>query len=442
MRFRGPGKPAELLVFAATAGELLYISSIMTTAAHFDPSITVAPVEEIRSHFPALERVHNGFPVAYFDGPGGTQVPRSVAEAMTDYLFHHNANTHWAYPSSSETDEIIANSRQAFAEFLNASPDEIVFGENMTTLTFRLARALGRQFQAGDEIVVTELDHHANVDTWRSLEKERGIVIRVLPMDVETGQLELDQLRGMVSERTRLVAIGAASNALGTINTVETAVRIAKDAGALTFVDAVHFAAHELIDVQKFGCDFLACSAYKFYGPHIGILFGRGELLRSIDFPKLSPAPNSAPERAETGTLNHEGIAGAAAAVDFLASLASSGDRRERLASAFARMHSRQQQLVTQLWDGLSAIEGVTLYGPTPDEPRTSTVAFTVSGFTSEAVTRQLAERGIFTSNGNFYAETVVRRLGVEGLVRAGCACYTTEDEADRLVESIRSIAA
>ncbi len=417
---------------------MLYILSIMTIAVQNDAD--AASVEEIRSHFPALERVHNGQPVAYFDGPGGTQVPRAVAKAMTDYLFHHNANTHWAYPTSGETDEIIAYARQAFADLLNASPNEIVFGQNMTTLTFRLARALGRRFRPGDEIVVTELDHHANIDTWRSLEKDRGVTIRVLPMNIQTGQLELEKLPNLLNNRTRLVAIGAASNALGTINDIETAVRIAKDAGALTFIDAVHFAAHELIDVKTIGCDFLACSAYKFYGPHIGVLYGRNELLRSIDFPKLSPSPDTTPERAETGTLNHEGIAGAAAAVDFLASLAGSGTRRSRLSAAFTVMHDRQHALITPLWNGLSSINGVSVYGPTPDQPRTSTVSFTVAGIPSEHVTAALAERGVFTSNGNFYAETVIKKLGVEGLVRAGCAIYTTSNEIDRLIEGVRAI--
>lgn len=400
----------------------------------------VAPVEEIRSHFPALERMHNGLPVAYFDGPGGTQVPRSVAEAMTDYLFHHNANTHWEYPTSHETDEIIARSRETIAEFINATAEEIVFGQNMTTLTFHLARSLGREWAAGDEIIVTELDHHANSDTWRSLEKDRGMVIRVMPMNTESGQLDLNDLARLLNEKTKIVAIGAASNILGTINEVEKACAMARDAGALSFVDAVHYAAHELIDVKAIGCDFLACSAYKFYGPHMGILFGRKEQLENIDFPKLRPAPDYSPERMETGTQNHEGIAGAAAAVDFLASLAGHGSRRERLATVFAELHERQHELAVRLWNGLTAIDGVTVYGPSPDHPRTSTVSFTVAGHSSSDVARNLAEQAIFVSDGDFYAMTVVERLGVEGLIRAGCACYSTEDEVDRLIAAVRDL--
>lgn len=412
----------------------------MTLAPHQNENIEIASVEEIRRHFPALERIHNGRPVAYFDAPGGTQVPRQVVETMTDYLYNHNANTHWAYPTSSETDEIISYSRNAIADFLNASPNEIVFGQNMTTLTFHLARALGRQFNPADEIIVTELDHHANVDTWRSLEYERGVVIRVLPMNIESGQLELDELPNLLSERTKLVAVGAASNALGTINDIKRIVELAKDAGALTFVDAVHYAAHNLIDVEAIGCDFLACSAYKFYGPHIGILYGRSDLLSSIDFPKLKPAPNTAPDRAETGTQNHEAIAGAAAAVDFLASLAATGSRRERLAAVFTETHSRQQQLVTRLWTALSEIDGVTVYGPKPDQPRTSTISFAVSGGKPETVTAKLAEHTVFTSNGNFYALTAVEKLNPEGMVRAGCAIYTTGEEIERLIEAVDSL--
>ena len=400
----------------------------------------VATVEEIRTHFPALRRVHNNQPVAYFDGPGGTQVPTQVVDAMSDYLFNHNANTHWEYPTSNETDRIIDEARQTVAEFLNASPSEIAFGQNMTSLTLHLSRALGRQFEAGDEIVVTELDHHANSDTWRALAKDRDMTVRVLPMNVETGQLELDRLPDLLNDRTRVVAIGAASNILGTINDFEKVVAMAREVGAFSFVDAVHYAAHELIDVQKIGCDFLSCSAYKFYGPHIGILYGRKELLESIDFPKLRPAPDYSPERLETGTQNHEAIAGTAAAIDFLASLASGGSRRERLVSTFDELHRRQREMFTAMWDGLSAIDGVTVYGPSPKEPRTSTVSFSVAGQASDIVARHLAERGVFASDGDFYALTVVERIGIGGLVRAGLACYSTMDEVERLLDGVRSL--
>lgn len=410
------------------------------TATHNLERSQVATAAEIRAHFPALERIHNGYPVAYFDGPGGTQVPRSVVDAMAGYLYHHNANTEWAYPTSIETDAALASAREAFADFLNASPDEIVFGANMTTLTFHLSRALGRGLSRGDEIIVTELDHHANIDPWRELARERDLCLRTVRMIPETGQLDWDDLGRLLNGRTRLVAIGAASNALGTINDVRAAAEMAHHAGALIFVDAVHYAPHSLIDAHALDCDFLACSAYKFNGPHVGILCGRHDLLQSLDFPKLRPTHDTAPDNAETGTLNHEGIVGAAAAVDFFASLAGSGrTRRERLKATFHEVHARGATLVRTLWEGLSGIDGVRLYGPPPGNARTPTVAFTVKGLHSREVAQRLADRGVFASHGDFYASTVVERLGLadEGLVRAGCAIYTTADEVSRFVDDI-----
>lgn len=401
-----------------------------------------ASIQEVRRHFPALNRRHGDFPVAYFDGPGGTQVPVSVVEAMTDYLFNHNSNAHWAYPTSRETDEIVANSRAAFADFLNAKANEIVFGQNMTSLAFHLARALGRNLAAGDEIIVTELDHHANIDPWRALERDFDVKILVAPMNTENFTLETSAIENLLSEKTRLVAIGAASNALGTMPEVKEICRLAKSAGALSFVDAVHYASHNSVDVQNLGCDFLACSAYKFYGPHIGILYGRGELLETIDFPKLKPAPNTAPERAETGTQSFESIAGAGAAVDFLAALAEGANRREKLENTFAAFDIRKKEAFKLLWDGLSSIEKVRLYGLPPAAKRTPTVAFTVEGYAPRMVAENLAEQGVFVSNGNFYALTVAEKLGLinEGFVRAGCACYTTNEEIERLIDGIKGL--
>src|SRR6267154_2670958 len=400
---------------------------------------TMMSTEEIRRCFPALARTHNGYSVAYFDGPGGTQVPRTVVEAMNDYLYRHNANTHWAYPTSEETDAIIDSARSVLADFLNASPAEIVFGANMTTLTFHLARALGRGYERDDEILVTELDHHANIAPWRTLEKECGVKVRMVKMIPETGELDWDDFSRQLTGRTKLVAIGAASNALGTINDVKRAGEMAHSLGPKVFVDAVHYAPHELIDVHDWNCDFLACSAYKFYGPHIGILYGRRDLLDSLDFPKLIPAPDSAPERAETGTQNHEGIAGAAGAVDFLASLAPGPTRRERLYAALKQLHQRGDTLIRQLWNGLQEIGRVHLYGPPPGTARTPTIAFTINQVPSIEVAKNLAERGVFVSHGDFYATTVVERLGLapDGLVRAGCACYTTAEEVDQLLTAV-----
>jgi cysteine desulfurase family protein (TIGR01976 family) len=404
----------------------------------------VASVQMIRGRFPALARTHRGRAVAYFDGPGGTQVPEEVVDAMSGYLYHHNANTHWAYPTSIETDAMLGKARAAMADFLNATPDEIAFGLNMTSLTFHLARALGREWSAGDEVVVTELDHHGNVAPWQALARERGIVLRTLPLRVEDGTLDLGGLAKLLGSRTRLLAIGAASNVLGSITDVSAACSMARQAGALSFVDAVHAAPHTLLDMAAIGCDFLGCSAYKFYGPHVGILYGRKDRIEALDLPRLLPAPDTAPERLETGTQNHEGIVGAGAAVDFLAGLGTGANRRARLASAFSALHDRSAQLFGSMWEALSKEPRVRLYGPPPTARRTPTLSFTISGMDAETVARRLAERGLFLSHGDFYAPTVLERLGVldAGLVRAGCACYTTAEEVERLIAAVRSLLA
>jgi len=404
---------------------------------------SVASIEAIRAAFPALERTHAGKKVAYLDGPGGTQVPRAVADAMTDYLFHHNANTHWEYPTSVETDAMIVRARATLADMLHASADEVSFGANMTTITFHVARSLARKWEPGDEIVVTELDHRANVDPWIAAARDRGLVVRMVRADAERGMLDMDDLRANLNSRTRILAVGAGSNALGAITDVKAATELAHGVGALSYVDAVHYAPHSLVDVREIGCDFLACSAYKFYGPHIGVLYGRHDLVEQMDVPKLEPAPDSSPERMETGTQNHEGMAGAAAAVDYIASLGVGEGRRARLESAYAMLHERGQKLTETLWDGLSAIDGVTLYGPTPDRPRTPTVVFALRGMPSAEVARRLTDRGLFVSSGDFYASTIVGRLGhaEDGLVRVGCACYTSAEEVERLVSGVAELA-
>ena len=403
--------------------------------------------EEIRAHFPALERGHNGYPVAYFDAPGGTQTPQAVVDAVADYLINHNANTHWEYPTSHETDQILESARHTFADFLNASASEIVFGPNTTTMIYHLSRALGRTMGPGDEIVITELEHHANVAPWQALVVERGVTLNVAQMDPESGQLDWSDFERLVTKRTKMVSFGAGCNALGTVNSYRDAVALAHSVGAFALVDSVHYAPYFLCDVRETDCDFMTASAYKFYGPHASVFYGKKDLLESIDFPKLQPAPDTAPERAEMGTQNHEGIAGAAAAVDFYASLvaqpAGYGPRREQLQSAFAglREHSRPQ--VKRLWEELSRIKGVRLYGPPPEVDRTPTVSFTIEDIASTDVARRMAERGLFVSHGDFYAQTVIERLGLapEGLVRVGCACYTSNDEIDRLIEAATEIA-
>ena len=404
------------------------------------PALT--STEDIRAQFPALARLHNGNPVAYFDGPGGTQTPRRVVEAMANYLYHHNANTHWNYPTSQETDSAIYRAREALADFVNGSPREISFGNNMTTIAFHVARALGRGWGPGDEVVVTDLDHHANVAPWRALAKDRGIAVRSVPFNPATGELEWAEMERAVTSRTRLVALGAASNALGTISTVREAARLAHANHALCFVDAVHLAAHAVIDVKALECDFLVCSPYKFYGPHAGVLYASAEVLSKLDVPKLEPASDEIPERVETGTQNHEGIVGTGEAVEFLASLADGSSRRERLINVMTGLHKRGEELLARLWTGLTRIRGVHCFGPPPGRPRTPTVSFAVNGKGPAEVATALAREGIFVSNGSFYASTVMQRLGQEreGLVRAGCACYTTEEEVDRLLSGVERI--
>ncbi len=408
--------------------------------------MNVANTATIRSHFPALERRHAGGPVAYLDGPGGTQVPRVVAEAMADYLLHHNANTHWAYPSSAETDEMLAASRLALADFMGCDAHEVALGANMTTLTYHLSRALGRTLSPGDEVVVTRLDHQANVAPWKDLARDLGLRVREVPFDLSSGRLDLEAYERALSPSTRIVALGAASNALGTVTPLEPLLAQARAVGAFTFVDAVHSAPHALPNAHALGCDALACSPYKFYGPHLGALFVRADRLDELDPHRLPCADGEGAARLETGTLSHEAIVGAGAAVDYLASLATpesqapSVGRRARLAAAFDELGARCDALLADLWRGLEAIPGVTLFGPPPGSHRTSTLAFTVSGVDAERVTAHLAEaHGIFTSHGDFYASTVVEDLdpGPGGLVRAGLAIYSTPHEVVRTLEAV-----
>jgi cysteine desulfurase family protein (TIGR01976 family) len=421
------------------------------------PKPSTISTEDIRKQFPALERIHNGFPVAYFDGAGGTQTPRVVVDAVADYLLNHNANTHWEYPTSHETDAMIERARHAFADFLNAQAEEIVFGPNTTTMIYHLSRALGRSLGPGDEVVITELEHHANVAPWQALVTERGVTLKIAQMDPESGQLDWSDFARLVTKKTKVVSFGAGCNALGTVNDYRRAVQTAHAVGALALVDAVHYAPYFLADVKDTDCDFLTCSAYKFYGPHVSVFYGKKDLLESIDFPKLDPAPNTAPERAEMGTQNHEGIAGAAATVDFYASLVASGTgvppvnlaqdsrptRRELLQTAFAGLREHSSAQVKRLWLELSNTTGVHLYGPPPEVARTPTVSFTIDRVASTECARRLAAKGLFASHGDFYAATVIERLGLqpEGLVRVGCACYTSDDEIDRLIEAVREIA-
>ncbi|HRP08434.1 MAG TPA: cysteine desulfurase-like protein, partial [Gemmatimonadales bacterium] len=363
-------------------------------------------MDSIRADFPVFS-APGGADMLRFDGPGGTQVPGAVIDAVTRYLIETNGNTHWNFPASRATDALLLEAREAFAQFFNGQSDEVVFGANMTTLTMHLARGLGREWGPGDEIVVTELDHHGNVAPWEAVAAERGVTLRWLPMDPADGTLQLDALPSLLSERTRVLAITAASNALGTIPDVGRAAAMAHDAGALVMVDAVHHAHHRLPDVAALGADFLVCSPYKFYGPHCGVLWGRRELLERVRTPKLRPAPDTAPERLETGTGNFEAIAGAAAALHWMAALTdAAGTLRERLAASYHQLHQRESELFEQLWDGLNAIPGLRTFGLPPGGARTGTVTFTLAGESPAQVAKRLSRSGCSVTDGDFYAST------------------------------------
>ena len=403
-------------------------------------------VTAIRDQFPALA---GG--AVFFDNPGGTQVPTAVLRAVHATLRDHNANLGGAFATSRAADETIEEARTAVADLLGArSPDEVIFGPNMTTLTFALARALGRRLEPGDEVVVTRLDHDANIAPWLTVAEDRGATVRWVDFDPADCTLRLDTFEQALGKRTRLVAVGLASNAVGTINPVREIVERAHAAGALVFVDAVQYAPHRLVDVQALGCDFLAASAYKFFGPHLGALWGRRELLESLRPYKVRPASDQPPGSFETGTQNHEGIAGTGAAIDYLAAIAMlprSVPRRDRLAEAFDALCAYETRLCRRLLELLAEVPGVTIHGltaPERDEERVPTVAFTLAGRTPREVAAALGERGIYVWDGHYYALEVVRRLGLEasgGMVRVGLAHYNTLAELDRLAESLHAIA-
>ena len=402
----------------------------------------IPSVETIRGDFPGLLRKHGGQQVAYFDGPGGTQVPMAVGHAVIDYLYNHNANTRWEYPSSQETDSTILRAREAMADWLGGNADEMAFGPSMTALTFQLSRVLSRRWASGDNIVVTEQDHHANVDTWKHAASENGVEVRTARVDAD-GNLDIHDFEKKISSRTRLAAFSAASNVLGVINPVGQLVSIASQYGALTFVDMVHYSGHLVGHVRDWACDFAACSAYKFYGPRVAALWVRKEVLDGLEGLVLAPAPSTGTSKFERGAMNHEGIAGAGAAIEYLATLPGDvGSRRQRLEMVSKELQEREVALFERLWNGVKRIRGLSTVGPAPGRHRTATLSFAVHGLPAKMLSRRLAQAGLFLSHGNFYAQQLVKSLGHanDGLARAGCAIYSTADEVERLLEEIRCI--
>jgi cysteine desulfurase family protein (TIGR01976 family) len=406
----------------------------------------------VRAQFPALAQVINQQPAAFLDAPGGTQVPRQVIDAIANYLSQNNANTGGAYQTSRNTERIIAEARSAMGDFLNCGADEIVFGPNMTTLTYAISRALGRDFAAGDEIVLTLLDHDANFSPWKALE-EKGVVIRTVKFNADDCTLDMSDLATKIGKRTRLVAAGYASNAVGTINDVAEVVRLAKQAGALSYIDAVHYAPHGAIDVRALDCDFLACSTYKFFGPHMGVLYGKREHLKRLRPYKVRPNTDNIPNCWEWGTLNHECIAGIGACVDYWEALGrrvqpAVASRRAAILVAHEAVRKHEHGMMVKMISGLLAIPGLKFYGisdPQRFEQRTATVAVRVDGHSPVELATRLGERGIFTWDGNYYAINLTEHLGVEqtgGFLRIGLVHYNTMEEVKRLLQALREIVA
>ena len=414
--------------------------------------MTTFDVDAVRARFSALETLHDGRPIAFFDGPGGTQVPDTVIEAVADYYRTSNANHGGAFPTSERNDAITHDAHVAMAEMLGAgSPDEVKFGANMTTLTFHLSRSIGATFRPGDEIVVTTLDHQANVDPWLLMAADHGATVRVVDIREDDVTLSLESLDAALGPRTRLVAFGWASNAVGTINPVEEIVRRAHGVGAWTFVDAVHFAPHGPIDVRAIDTDFLACSAYKFFGPHAGILYGKRDVLDALPAYKVRPAD----DRFETGTGNFEGLAGTRAAVEYLAWLgrgfggaAQDAGRGDAVRAGMRAVRTYEMELYGRLARGIEAIPGARIHGitdPARFADRTPTAAVTLPGVAPRDAAAALGREGIATWDGDFYATGLIERLGLAasgGVLRIGLTHYNGADEVDRLVEALERIAA
>jgi cysteine desulfurase family protein (TIGR01976 family) len=405
----------------------------------------VLDVASLRPLFPALGRTVDGRTPVFLDGPGGTQVPQAVIDAMVHYLSTANANHGGAFTTSRLSDTICREAHAACADLLNApSPSEVVFGQNMTSLTFQVSRSLARTWKPGDEVLLTRLDHDANVNPWALAARDAGAEVRFADLRPDDCTLDLDDLRRQVTPRTRLVAVTCASNAVGSIPDVAAVARAAHAVGALVYLDAVHYAPHGVIDVQAWGCDFLACSAYKFFGPHVGVLWGRRELLESLPAYKVRPSPNALPDRWMTGTQNHEGLAGVVAAVGYLASLGGTeGSRRERLVRAMTAVRAYEANLALRLLRGLAERPRFRVWGITQPErvaERTPTVAITAKDRGPRELAEHLAEREIYAWNGNFYALGVTERLGLEehgGLLRLGLVHYNTAEEVDRLLAAL-----
>ena len=401
-------------------------------------------LNQIRDQFPALAQLHNDRPVTFFDGPGGSQVPQSVLDSMVSYLGRFNSNLGGHYFSSYATVDLMQTARESAQVLLNApSPDNIVFGANMTSLTFKLSRAISRDWQFGDEIIVSALDHYANVSSWQQAAEDKGAVVHQIRINEHDCTLDLEHLQSLLLDKTRLVAMTFASNATGSIVDMQQVVQMAHQVGAQVFVDAVHYVPHHLVDVQALGCDFLACSAYKFFGPHVGITYIADQWLHSIQPYKVEPATNSGPGRFETGTQSFEALAGFVAVVEYLAQFGEAGlSLRQRLEQSFVEYNKHEQRLSERLLKRLSESDGVKLFGigEADSQLRTPTFALTFEKHSPETIAKKLGEQNICVWNGHFYAIGLVRQLGLEesgGVVRIGCMHYNTIEEVDKLIGAL-----
>ena len=403
--------------------------------------------QSLREQFPALQQQVNGQTAVFADGPGGTQSPRSVIEAMAAYLEFGSSSPGAAFMTSQYGVEVTNRARQAMADFLNAEPNEIVFGQNMTSLTFSISRAIAREWQAGDEIILTRLDHDGNISPWLMAAEDRGVTVRWLDFNTADGMMSLEMLPDLLNEKTKLLAISYACNALGSITDVGKAIELAHANNTLVYVDAVHFTPHGLVDVKKLDCDFLVCSAYKFYGPHTGILFGKFEHLEHLTAYKVRPAPQQSPSKWETGNQSYESLNGITAAIDYIADLGGSeGTRRERLEKAMVAVTDYEIEISERFLAGVTAVPGLKVYGVTDAEQldnRTPTFAISIEGIHPEDIAKTLAEQGIFVYNGHYYAIETMKRLGLlesGGLVRIGFVHYNTLAEVDRVLAALQEI--